>query len=273
MKIFIMTDMEGCAGILNHDDWVLPTGRYYEQGQRILTGETNAVIEGLFAGGATEILVCDGHGAGGIAPLLLDERARLQRGWPTGATYPFGLERSFNGLAFVGQHAMSRTDFSHITHTGWFDVLEETINGTAVGEYGQVAYCAAELGVPCIFAGGEEALTKEALALTPAVMTVAVKQGVIKDGLDHLSEEDYRKAKLGAIHLSHAEACRRLKAGARQAASRLKADPKQFQLPLLKPPYVRVMRYRASKGNPPQTLRSAHPNSIIALMNLPCQKA
>lgn len=264
-----MTDMEGCAGILNHDDWVLPTGRYYEQGQKILTEETNAVIEGLFAGGAAEILVCDGHGKGGIAPLLLDARVRLQRGWPAEAIFPFGLDASFNGVAFVGQHAKSRTDYSHITHTDWFDVLEDTINGIAIGEYGHTAFCAAELGVPCIFAGGEEALALEAAALTSGVVTVAVKQGVMKDGLDHLSEDDYRKAKLGAIHLSHAEAIRRLHAGALQAAQQLKNNPGQFSIPALKPPYARVIRYRASHGKPPRTVRYRHPTSVIALLNLP----
>ena len=71
MKIYIMTDMEGCAGILDHDNWVLPSGRYYEAGRQILAEETNAAIEGFLAGGATEIFVLDGHGAGGIDPLRL----------------------------------------------------------------------------------------------------------------------------------------------------------------------------------------------------------
>jgi len=43
MKIYLMTDMEGVAGILNHDDWVLPTGRFYDQGRRLLAEEVNMV--------------------------------------------------------------------------------------------------------------------------------------------------------------------------------------------------------------------------------------
>jgi len=93
MKIYLMTDMEGCAGILNHDDWVLPSGRYYDAGRRILTDETNAAIDGFFAEGATEIVVVDGHGAGGIDPLRLDSRAQLQRGYRGEPVYPFGLDR------------------------------------------------------------------------------------------------------------------------------------------------------------------------------------
>jgi len=80
MKITIMTDMEGVAGVLNHDDWVLPEGRFYAKGMRLLTEEVNAAVEGLCSAGADEVLVVDGHGAGGIDPEILDERALLRRG-------------------------------------------------------------------------------------------------------------------------------------------------------------------------------------------------
>ena len=75
MKIAVMTDMEGCAGILNHDVWVLPAGRFYDKALRLCTAEANAAVEGFCDGGATEVVVVDGHGAGGIDPQLLDERA------------------------------------------------------------------------------------------------------------------------------------------------------------------------------------------------------
>ena len=65
MKIYLMTDMEGCAGILNFKDWVFPEGRYYDKGKRLLTLEVNAVAEGFFAAGADEVLVADGHGRSG----------------------------------------------------------------------------------------------------------------------------------------------------------------------------------------------------------------
>ena len=34
MKIMLMTDMEGCAGILNLEEWVRPQSRYYDKGKR-----------------------------------------------------------------------------------------------------------------------------------------------------------------------------------------------------------------------------------------------
>lgn len=266
IKIFIMTDMEGCAGILNHDDWVLPAGRWYEKGMKILTEEVNAVVDGLIEGGAAEFLVADGHGAGGIDPLLLHPRAMLQRGW-TGP-YPFGLDSSFDGIAFVGGHAKAGTPFSHITHTEWFNRIDIVVNGISVGEYGKIALCGLELGVPCIFAGGEEAFAREAETLTPGVMTVSVKRGVKEDGLDHLTTDEYRAAKLGAVHCSHAEACRRLREGAMLAACKLMESPASFHHPNVKPPYRIEARYRADKkGEPERKTYHTHDSSLIELFN------
>ncbi len=269
MKIYLMTDMEGCAGILNHDDWVLPSGRYYDAGRRILTDETNAAIDGFFAEGATEIVVVDGHGAGGIDPLRLDSRAQLQRGYRGEPVYPFGLDRSFHAAAWVGQHAKAGTDDSHITHTGWFGTIDDAINGLSIGEYGQIALCAKELGVPSILACGEAALDAEVQAVSPGAVTVAVKRGLKKDGLDHLSAEDYGRAKLDAIHYSPAEAGRRIRAGAIEALRRLKTQPASFRYADLRPPYSRTIKLRAHGQNPPKIEHFEDAQSLIAVMNGP----
>ena len=264
MKLYLMTDMEGCAGILNHDDWVLPTGRFYDAGREILTEETNAAIEGFLAGGATEILVNDGHGAGGIDPLRLHPAAQLLRGAPQ-PRWPWLLDQTFTGVAWVGQHAKAGTDFSHITHTGWFDVIDLSVNGLSIGEYGQLALCAMELGVPVIFAAGEQALCEEAAALTPGVVTVAVKRGLLRDGLDHLTEKEYRAAKLAAVHLSPIEARQRIRAGAQAAIEKLRHSPAAFKHPVMSPPYVSCARLR---GGVAEEI-AEHPASLIALFNQP----
>ena len=266
MKIMIMTDMEGCAGILNHDDWVLPTSRYYEKGKLFLTEEVNAAIAGFFEAGADEIVVFDGHGCGGIDPELLDERAMLSRGHSM-PIWPCGLNRTFGALAFVGQHAKAGTPNSHITHTGWFDRIDVTINGISVGEYGQVAFCAMELGIPTILACGENALAKEAVALTPGVITVGVKQGVLPDGLDSLDCDSYRKAKLSAIHLSPLKARKLIKEGAFNALLKFKQTPEAFTYPKITPPYVMEEKLRNDGEKSSKTRRIEHPDSIIGLLN------
>lgn len=262
-----MTDMEGCAGVLNHDDWVMPESRYYEKGKRFLTEEVNAAVTGFFEAGADEVVVVDGHGFGGIDPELLDKRALLSRG-VTKPVWPWGLDKTFAGLAFVGQHAKAGTPYSHITHSGWFDRIDVTINNISIGEYGEVALCAMELGIPAILACGEHALAAEAAALTPGVVTVSVKQGILPDGLDALDCDAYRKAKLSAIHQSPLKARELIKEGAFNALMKLNHNPGKFTYPKLSPPYVREMKLRANGDLPATTRRYEHPDSIIGLLNL-----
>lgn len=269
MNLYIMTDMEGCAGILNHDEWVQPTGRCFDKGREILTMEVNAAIEGFLEGGADDILVVDGHGAGGIDPLLLHPAARLAGGGAPNPPFPFFMDSHFDGAACVGQHAKAGTPRSHITHTEWFNWIDLTVNGRSIGEYGTFALCAMELDVPFIFATGEEAFCREASALTPGVETVSVKQGVNPDGLDHLTEDEYRRAKLAAIHLSPTEARRRIHEGARHAIERLKDRPRSFHYPTLKKPYVLRRKLRQATGQPPLIQFASHPTSLIGALNAP----
>lgn len=271
MKIMIMTDMEGVAGVLDHDNWVMQDSFYYPKGQRFLTEEVNAAVDGFFSEGVTDIIVGDGHGAGGIDPELLDPRVMLMRG-PGSSKWPWELDATFSGLAFVGQHAKAGTPYSHITHTQWFNYADLSVNGVSIGEYGQLALCAMELGVPTILACGEQALAEEAGALTPGVVTVAVKRGLRHDGLEHLDTDAYRKAKLGAIHCSPAKAREMIRAGAAAAAQRVRSHPASFRYPDLKPPYVREARLRADGEIPASRTRDEHPDSIIELLNMPFTK-
>ncbi|NLL83101.1 MAG: peptidase M55 [Lentisphaerae bacterium] len=268
MKIFMMTDMEGVAGILNHDDWVLPTGRFYDKGMRLLTAEINAAVAGFAAAGASEIIVVDGHGAGGIDPELLDGRAQLSRGRHP-EIWPWGLDKTFDAVAFVGQHAKAGTPFSQITHTGWFNTIDMRLNNISIGEYGQMALCAMELGVPTIFASGEQALCREAEDLTPGVVTVAVKRGLLPDGLDHLDGEAYAKAKLSAIHLAPVTARRQIEVGAKAALDLLKKNPEVFTYPKITPPYTLSQRFRAKGAHPPFEVVAHHPDSIAKLFTTP----
>ncbi|MHB9023789.1 MAG: M55 family metallopeptidase [Armatimonadota bacterium] len=267
MKIYLMTDMEGVAGIRNHDDWVLRESKFYAKGRRLLTLEVNAAVDGLLAGGATDVAVVDGHGAGGIEPALLDPRAQVLN-WKTGGPpYPFGLDSTFDGCCCVGQHAKAGTEYSHITHTGWFNVIDIRVNGISIGEYGEMALCAQELGVPCILACGEEALCREAEALTLGVVTVPVKWGLLPDGLDDLDTDQYRAAKLDARHLPPRTARRRIRAGALAAVTRLRDDPASFHVPAMHPPYEAIQRTRQWGDRPPATDHWSHPGSLIALFN------
>ena len=269
MKIFLVTDIEGAAGILNFEDWCTPKGRYYDQGKRLLTEEVNAVVDGFFAGGATEVLVCDGHGWGAIDPEILDERAQLQRGQAS-PTWPFTLDATFDAIAWVGQHAKSGTPYSQMSHTGSFHVKEATVNGVSVGEFGKMALAAAELGVPVIFAGGEDAFCREAEEFAPGVITVGVKRGCnTEEGLEDVSAEVYAKSKLAAIHLAPQKVRKLLRQGALKAVQKLHDSPDSFHTCAIKPPYELklLMRRRECDPNYPAVLYQRHATSFIATLN------
>lgn len=266
MKVFIMTDLEGVAGVLDHENWCTPASRYNDLAKEFLTLEVNAAVEGFFRGGATEILVADGHGSGGLNPKLIDPRIQFQRGWAAG--WPLGLENGADFCAWVGQHAKSRSEFAHLAHTQGFSYFELSINGIAIGEFGQLAMCASQLGIRSIFGAGDEAFTKEAQALVPGIETVAVKRGTRAGTGDECNAEEYAKRNTGAIHLHPEEARRRICAGAERAILRAKADP-SFGIIPLKPPFERVLILRAQGDQPKRISRETHPTDVIALMNMP----
>jgi D-amino peptidase len=266
-RVYIMTDMEGVAGVLDSENWCKPEGRYYELGKELLTAEVNAAIEGFARGGATEFLVADGHGHGGINPKLLDRRAELARNWSP-PPYPFSLDASFGFAAWVGQHAMSRTENAHLAHTGSFGVFETTINGTPVGEFGEMALCATQLGVRVIFGSGDLAFTREAQALVPGIETVAVKRGATPGRGDECDRDAYAKRNLAAIHSQPERARKMITAAAERAIRRAKADA-GFGLLTLKPPFERVTILRRQGKQPRLIGRSSHPGDGIALMNAP----
>src|SRR3982750_474297 len=113
--------MEGVAGI---GRWQQASGGHamYEEGRRLYTGEINAAIRGAKAGGATEIVVMDCHGAGegysfnSLIPedLEADCEFVVQDEW-TG--YTDFLGQGGDAALFVGMHARAGTGDGVLNHT------------------------------------------------------------------------------------------------------------------------------------------------------------
>ena len=94
LKVYISADLEGIAGVSTRMQ-TSPSGREYEKFRRLMTLEVNAAVEGAFAAGATEVLVSDSHGnAQNIDVELLDQRARLIRGWPRRLGMAHGVDET-----------------------------------------------------------------------------------------------------------------------------------------------------------------------------------
>lgn len=206
MRLFLITDMEGCAGVLNSTDWCFPGGRCYETGRMLLTEEVNAAVRGFLEHGFDEVLVADAHGLGGLDLLRLDERVRYQRGFA--GPYPLGMTPDFDAVAWVGQHAKAGTPFAHLAHTSSMRVVDQRINGISVGEFGMSVFMGVVMGIQPIFGSGDLAFCKEAAALCPEMITVSVKEGVIPGSGRECLTEEYRERNTAAIHLHPLEARR-----------------------------------------------------------------
>lgn len=256
MKIYLMTDLEGVAGVLNRNDWVHMSSPYYEKAKMLLTLEVNAAIEGFFRAGATEVLVSDGHGAGGIQPELLDSRCLLLRGYATG--YPCGLTKEFDCVAWVGQHAKAGTPYAHIAHTGNHYVIDLSINGISLGELGELAMSAGVLGVKPILATGDLAMCHEARNLLPGIETVSVKEGLTPGRGDECTFEEYNSRNIAAIHKSPEKARQMIKEGAYKALTRFKEDPASFSDLKTAAPYEKIVVYRPGDGKPGYTFKSSN---------------
>ena len=265
MRIYLMTDLEGVAGVMDHGNWCTPDSRYYDLAKEFLTEEVNAAVDGFFASGATEVQVADGHGCGGLNPALLDPRAELQRGWAQG--YPLGMEEGFDAFASVGQHAKARTERAHLAHTQSFGYLDLSLNGVSVGEFGEIAFCASQLGMPTIFGAGDLAFTKEAEALLPGIETVAVKRGIRPGRGDECDRDSYGKRNLGAIHKSPRRARELIREGAARALLRAKTE--SFGLLDLEPPFERIAVFRHTEEEGRKYSKESHPSEVAALLNLP----
>jgi len=267
MKIYLMTDLEGVCGVLDHDDWVNRESRYYEDAKTLLVQEVNAALEGFFEEGADEVLVLDGHGAGGIRQAQLDPRSTFQRGFV--GPWPCGLDASFDAVAWVGQHAKAGTPFAHIPHTQWFDRLDFRINGVSVGEFGQLAFCAACFGVRPLFASGDMAFTGEACALVPGIETVAVKRGLMPGSGDELDADAYRRRNGAAVHLHPEVARKRIRDGAGAALRRFRQDRQGFKLLDVEPPFTVEQRCRSDGSNAAYKATASHPTDLVQCLNSP----
>ena len=240
MKIHIMTDLEGVAGVLNAKDYIYPDSKYYEYACQLATLEVSAAVEGALDGGATEILVVDGHGPGAMKRQLLHPRAKLLTGRPWPKPYPFGIDGTFTAGLLIGQHAKTNTDGGHLCHTMSFDVEEYVLNDLSIGELGLWMLVTGYFGVPLVMVSGDEAACQEAQALSPNVEVAAVKQGLKHGSASGVTSEENQVLNSVAIHLHPDEARALIREHAYRAVKRI-PEIAPFQL---EPPYKLTIAIR-----------------------------
>ncbi|MCU0504087.1 MAG: M55 family metallopeptidase [Anaerolineae bacterium] len=227
-SVYIVTDLEGCAGVVSFADQSYPDGRYYDAAKKLATAEVNAAVEGLLEAGVEEILIWDGHGAGGIVFEELHPAARLLHGRPMPPWSRLeGVIRRYEAVVMIGQHAMAGTltgNQNHTQNSRAIDYLK--LNGRPIGETAQIALYFGALGLPLIFLSGDADACREAEELVAGISTVAVKEGLGRGA---------------AISLSAVEARRRIRAEIKLAIERQRVRPIP---PLIWPgPYILEKRF------------------------------
>ena len=164
VRVLVYHDMEGLAG---QDDWktyLFSHPEKYPEGQKMLAADLNAVIDGLFAGGATQVDVVDAHGSGNPEPDvrrdLLDQRAKqVFRDKAFDPYVDLTAPNTYDAVVAVAMHAKTGSrGFASHTITLGMDML---VNGKSITESEIVAYSWGRVGVPLIFVSGDDRLEND----------------------------------------------------------------------------------------------------------------
>src|SRR5574341_1130376 len=177
MRIYVSVDMEGITGVAVGKQ-VTPAERDYERFRKLMTADANAAVEGALAGGATEVVVSDGHGP--MTNILIEElhpAARLISGSTKTLGQLEGIDRGFDAAFFVGYHQREGGGDGIMNHTflGRF-VYEVRVNGEPVDEAAVNAGLAGAFNVPVALVTGDDLVCADAQRRFPGVVTAPVKE-------------------------------------------------------------------------------------------------
>jgi len=206
-KVFMITDMEGVSGIFDSDVQCIPyKSPRWEESHKLLTGEVNAAVDGLLAGGATDVVVWDGHDSSqSLSVLDIHPKARLLTGTPVSPTGE--LDPSYSAMIFIGQHAMAGARNGILSHSySSLGIQNIWVNGKPTGEIGGRVMLAGYFGIPVIMLSGDTAACEELYNYVPQAECAEVKSGV---------------SRTAGYMLSHPAACALIREKAQRAMERL----------------------------------------------------
>lgn len=176
-KYMVRCDIEGVTGVVSYEQ-AEPGRPEYEFGHRMFMADLMALLEGLKAGGADEVVIYDEHYYGrNIDISQLPYYASAICGKPPyRSDWAGGLDSGFSGLVLLGFHSKAETPDGLLPHSYELDIRDLRLNGVSVGEIGMEAAIAGDYGVPTVLVVGDSAGVREALQLIPGVVGVSVKE-------------------------------------------------------------------------------------------------
>lgn len=196
IKIYINTDLEGVSGVYKFEQTRTKDTPINIQACEYFMEDLAAVVRGLRDGGATEIIVVDGHGSQAVIPHLMEPGAKYVTGQPKIFGEGWRLDSTFSGLVMFGYHAMMGTPDGVLCHTQ--DSKAENrywYNGVESGELVQGVSMAGLEGVPLIMVTGDVSTCREAVRFFGnEFITVATKQGISREAAILYPFDETRKA-------------------------------------------------------------------------------
>lgn len=213
--------MEGISGVV-HWDQIMPGNEEYPRFCKLMTEDVNAAIRGAFAGGATSVVVTDGHNNGrNILIEELDPRATLNAGSPSPLSMVQSVDENVEGVLYVGYHARMGAINGVLDHT-WSDerVSGLWINDRAFGESGFNGAVCGHFNVPIIMATGDQTLCAEVREFFgEKIETAQVKKSTGRMSAECLSPAESSKlieevAKRAVINLKSGKAPKPFKVSA-----------------------------------------------------------
>jgi D-amino peptidase len=152
----------------------------YPAARESLTEDVNAAIRGLLIGGASEVVLTDGHGSGNPEPDYLLDRL------PKGARFdirprpydPYieSVDTTYAAVVAIGMHGRAAgSGFLAHTFTG---STRWVAAGHEMNESMILAASAARFDIPLILVTGDDVLHKELAEFTPKTRYVVVKRAV-----------------------------------------------------------------------------------------------
>ena len=182
-RYMVRCDIEGVTGVVSFEQ-AEPGKPEYEFGQRMFMCDLMALLEGLNAGGADEVVIYDEHYYGrNIDMEELPVNASAICGKPPyRADWAGGLDESFAGVIVLGFHSKFGTPDGLLHHTYELDIRDLRLNGVSIGEIGMEAAIAGDYGVPLAMVTADSAGVAEAEALLPGTVGVVVKESLGETG-------------------------------------------------------------------------------------------
>lgn len=219
MKLYISSDMEGTAGIIDWDETELNKPAVYSHYSHFaeqMTKEVAGACNGAVDGGIDEILVKDAHDyARNINPEMLPECAKIFRGWGRDQfSMMSGIDETFSAAAFTGYHSAASMNTNPLSHTMNTRNNYVKCNDMLMPEAMINALTAAYFGVPVIFMSGDRGVCEYMKQFIPEMEIAPVSEG----------------KGAGSISVQPAKAVKMIQSGMTAAVKKLKKAQKDPEL-------------------------------------------